>query len=142
MARDDYGVIVYQILSYLYNCLKKDIKVDKSYLEPQGKLYNINTNYWTFIIYNLVKDGYIEGVTLTNVWGEDYPVISDIENMRITPKGIEYLTDNSFIQKAKELLKDTNLVKKTLSIPKLANDKGLRLGVNFSKVLTESILKM
>ena len=139
MARDDYGVIVYQILSYLYNCLKKDIKVDKSYLEPQGKLYNINTNYWTFIIYNLVKDGYIEGVTLKNVWGEDYPVI---ENMRITPKGIEYLTDNSFIQKAKELLKDTNLVKKTLSIPKLANDKGLRLGVNFSKVLTESILKM
>ena len=142
MARDDYGVIIYQILSYLYNCLKKDIKVDKSYLEPQGKLYNINTNYWTFIIYNLVKDGYIEGVTLTNVWGEDYPIISDIENMRITPKGIEYLTDNSFIQKAKELLKDTNLVKKTLSILKLANDKGLRLGVNFSKVLTESILKM
>ena len=39
-------------------------------------------------------------------------------------------------------LKDTNLVKKTLSIPKWANDKGLRLGVNFSKVLTESILKM
>ena len=39
-------------------------------------------------------------------------------------------------------LKDTNLVKKTLSIPKWANDKGLRLGVNLSKVLTESILKM
>lgn len=110
MARDDYEVIIYQILSYLYNCLKKDIKEDKSYLEPQGKLYNINTNYWTFIIYNLVKDGYIKGVTLTNVWGEDYPIISDIENMRITPKGIEYLTNNSFIQKAKELLKDTKAI--------------------------------
>ena len=34
------------------------------------------------------------------------------------------------------------LVKKTLSIPKWANDKGTRLGINFSKVLTESILKM
>lgn len=45
MAKDDYGVIIYQILSYLYNCLKKDIKVDKSYLEPQGELFNINTNY-------------------------------------------------------------------------------------------------
>lgn len=86
---------------------KKDIKVDKNYLEPQGELYHINTNYWTFIIYNLVKDGYIDGVTLTNVWGEDYPIISDLENMRITPKGIEYLTDNSFIQKSNELLKDT-----------------------------------
>ena len=110
MARDDYEVIIYQILLYLYNCLKKDIKEDKSYLEPQGKLYNINTNYWTFIIYNLVKDGYIKGVTLTNVWGEDYPIISNLENMKITPKGIEYLTDNSFIQKAKELLKDTKAI--------------------------------
>lgn len=47
---------------------------------------------------------------MTNVLGEDYPVISDIENMRITPKGIEYLTDNSFIQKANELLKDTKAI--------------------------------
>lgn len=110
MAKDDYGVIIYQILSYLYNCLKKDIKVDKSYLEPQGELFNINTNYWTFIIYNLVKHGYIDGVTLTNVWGENYPIISNLENMKITPKDIEYLTDNSFIQKAKELLKDTKAI--------------------------------
>lgn len=64
----------------------------------------------TFIIYNLVKDGYIDGVTLTNVWGENYPIISNLENMKITPKGIEYLTDNSFIQKAKELLKDTKAI--------------------------------
>ena len=26
MAKDDYQVIVYQILAYLYNCLKKDAK--------------------------------------------------------------------------------------------------------------------
>ena len=47
---------------------------------------------------------------MTNVWGEDYPIISNLENMKITPKGIEYLTDNSFIQKAKELLKDTKAI--------------------------------
>lgn len=110
MAKDDYGVIIYHILSYLYKFFKKNIKVDKSYLEPQGELFNINTNYWTFIIYNLVKDGYIDGVTLTNVWGENYPIISNLENMKITPKDIEYLTDNSFIQKAKELLKDTKAI--------------------------------
>lgn len=47
---------------------------------------------------------------MTNVWGENYPIISDLENMRITPKGIEYLTGSSFIQKAKELLKDTKAI--------------------------------
>ena len=28
MAKDDYHVIVYQILSYLYTCLKKDLPVN------------------------------------------------------------------------------------------------------------------
>lgn len=47
---------------------------------------------------------------MTKVWGEKYPTISDIEQVEITPKGIEYLTENSFIHKAKELLKDTKAI--------------------------------
>lgn len=47
---------------------------------------------------------------MTKVWGEKYPTISDIEQAEITPKGIEYLTENSFIHKAKELLKDTKTI--------------------------------
>lgn len=50
MAKDDYEVIVYQVLAYLYNCLKKDIDVDPKLIEPQGKLFNINSNYWSFIL--------------------------------------------------------------------------------------------
>lgn len=110
MAKDDYHVIVYQILAYLYNCLKKDLEVEKDKLKPQGELFTINTRYWSFIISNLVNDGYIERVVLTDVWGEDYPQISNIENARITPKGIEYLTNNSFLNKAKEALKDVKAI--------------------------------
>ena len=106
MAKDDYEVIVYQILAYLYNCLKKDLPIEVGYLEAQGKLFTINTRYWNFILVNLFNDGYIEGIHLKEAWGEKYPLISNLENIGITPKGIQYLTDNSFIQKATELLKD------------------------------------
>lgn len=50
MAKDDYPVILYQVLAYLYNCLKKDIPVEEEYLEAQGKLFRINTNYWRFVL--------------------------------------------------------------------------------------------
>lgn len=39
-------------------------------------------------------------------------------------------------------LKNADTVKKTLTIPKWANDMGTRLGVNFSKLLTEKISEL
>lgn len=110
MAKEDYQVIVYQILAYLYNCLKKGIDIDTDYLIAQGKLFSINEQYWRFILYNLYNDGLIEGITSNKVWGEKYPLISDLENIGITPLGIQYLTDNSFMEKAKELLKDAKAI--------------------------------
>ncbi|MDO5650077.1 MAG: type II toxin-antitoxin system HicB family antitoxin [Gallicola sp.] len=38
-----------------------------------------------------------------------------------------------------EYFKDTELVKKTLSIPKWANTMGNRIGINFSRLLTDAI---
>lgn len=110
MAKDDYHVIVYQILSYLYNCLKKDMRIETKYLEAQGELFQINTQYWQFIMYNLHAEGLIEGITLTKVWGEKYPLITEVENIGITPKGIQFLMDNSFISKATEMLKDAKSI--------------------------------
>ena len=44
MARDDYFVIVYQVLKYLYDCLKKGEKPDRRYLINDE--YSIPENYW------------------------------------------------------------------------------------------------
>lgn len=41
--------------------------------------------------------------------GGDISLI-DIKDIMITPKGIEYLTDNSFLNKAKEFLKDIRAI--------------------------------
>ena len=107
MAKDDYHVIVYQILSYLYVCLKKDLSVHEDNLSWQkSKYFDIPESYWKFIITNMVEQNLIKGLTLTKVWGEEYPIISDLDKCRITPTGIEYLCDNSLMKKVKQFMKD------------------------------------
>lgn len=79
MARDDYYVIVYKILSYLYQCLKLGKKIDEEY---------------------------ISNVQYDRTWCGEI-IISNLDQAQITPKGIEYLDDNSLMEKAKKFLKET-----------------------------------
>lgn len=109
MARDDYHVIVYQILAYLYVQLKAGEKVDVKMLEADSNYLNINKIYWTYIIENLYNQGFVSGVNINKAWGGDIAMV-DIEDIMITPIGIEYLTDNSFLKKAKEFLKDVKAI--------------------------------
>ncbi len=107
MAKNDYPVIVYQILSYLYKCLKSGDDVQGILLNYDSPMFDkINKRYWEYIMHNLVKYNLIEGIIEVNVDGKPIPYITCLENCMITPKGIEYLTDNSFLSKAKEFLKD------------------------------------
>lgn len=113
MAKDDYHVIVYQILSYLYQQLKRGNAADPECLRHEGKLFFIPEKYWEYIIYNLVNDGLVSGIKIRErsfVGGETALDFIGLENAQITPKGIEYLTDNSFMEKAKNLLKDVKSI--------------------------------
>lgn len=104
MAKDDYHVIVYKILAYLYVQLKNGEAVDAKCLRHDGRLFQINFSYWTYIMINMCNQGFIEGITITKVWGNDYAV-EGLEACNITPMGIEYLCDNSFMEKAKQFMK-------------------------------------
>ena len=111
MAKDDYHVIVYQILAYLYNCLKKGKAVESQKLSADSVYFRVNKQqlnqlYWAYIIYHLQKSELIEGVILEEIDNVQYPYPINLINCMITPKGIEYLMDNSFIAKAKEIAKD------------------------------------
>lgn len=115
MAKDDYHVIVYQILAYLYQCLKSGKDVDPEMLKNTSPYFkindqNINARYWNYIIYHLSESGLIEGVVFVEVDNLQYPYPADLSDCAITPLGIEYLTDNSFIAKAKAFLKDVNAI--------------------------------
>jgi hypothetical protein len=107
MAKDDYFVFVYKVLAYLYDCLKGKKKLDFAYFEPLTKDFPIEESYFNYIMENLFKEGYIDGVVLVPILGEAHGKIKYTKSLEITPKGIEYLTDNSMMEKAKGFLKTT-----------------------------------
>lgn len=109
MAKNDYYVIVYQILAYLYQRLKKGEQVKASMLEHDSPLFeSINKKYWAYIMYQMYKMQLIEGIDFVELDGLQIPYAINLENCMITPLGIEYLCDNSLIEKAKRFLKDIN----------------------------------
>lgn len=109
MAKDDYYVIVYKLLAYLYIQLKTGEPIGVDFVSNEGKLFDINKPYWTYIIRHLYSDGYIEGISITKAMGGNY-FIDNLGSMMITPKGIDYLCNNSLFEKAKSFLKDVKEV--------------------------------
>ena len=108
MAKDDYHVLVYQILSYLYQRLKQGENVQEAMLLPNSPLFpvKLNKRYWAYILYHLQKDGLVEGLELLQVDGLPHPYPARLDRCLITPAGMEYLCDNSFMEKAKRFLKE------------------------------------
>lgn len=103
MAKDDYFVIVYKILSYLYVKLKSGEDVNPNMITHDNQLLQINRKYWDYIMRNLIEDRYITCET-EKVRGKE--LIYDLKTAEITPEGIAYVCNNSLIEKAKEFLKD------------------------------------
>lgn len=112
MAKDDYHVIVYQILSYLYVQLKAGEPIEPDKISCDTKNYGINEKYWKYIIYNLTKDDYITGLTVEiKHWvSGDELIIKDLGMCQITPRGIDYLTDNSFMKKVRALFNNITTI--------------------------------
>lgn len=53
----------------------------------------------------LLKNGYVEGFQVIQYIGDPTPNIEGLEGIRITLKGLEYLEENSLMQKAARLAK-------------------------------------
>lgn len=104
MAKDDYYVIAYRILVYLYECLKNGENPDIEYIQYNSKAINISENYWEYIMRHLYEEEYLEGMSLIPVVGR-CKIVRLTKDIMITPKGIEFLNDNSAMSKAKEFLK-------------------------------------
>ena len=51
--------------------------------------FPVEESYFCYIIENIYRSGYIEGVIMVPILGEPHPRIKYAENLCITPKGIE-----------------------------------------------------
>lgn len=105
MAKDDYYVIAYKILAYLYKCLKDGNLPDLCYLTPGTDRFPVKASYWHYIMQHLYEDGYIEGVMVTTFVGSPVPDVRPTDGIMITPLGIEFLQNNSAMSRARDFLK-------------------------------------
>lgn len=69
MAKDDYDVIVFKILTYLYACVKrKTVFEEAAFYHAIGE---IEKSYLIDILYMMKNEGFIEGVAVQKVWGTE-----------------------------------------------------------------------
>ena len=70
---------------------------------PTHTELDITLNRYYALLIALVDEGLIEGVSYKYYFGQNEPDIS-LNRPRLTLKGFEYLTENSTLQKAKDLV--------------------------------------
>lgn len=100
MAKDDYFVIAYRILDYLYQCFKQGVQPDISFISAEA--LQINRGYWLNMMASLHQEGYITGIAFSNAVGQYRGLRAT--DIRITQRGIEFLEDNSKMAKVKDFL--------------------------------------
>ena len=92
MSKDDYFVLAYKLLRYLYRCLKEGTPASWDIIAPNTENFPVSQQYFTYLISHLLADGYIEGIVEMKAIGA--PVqFKETTGLAITPKGIAYLEE-------------------------------------------------
>lgn len=104
MAKDDYDVLVFKILVYLYACLKRKILFNQVTFDRGICRDRIDDGYFIDILRMVQEEGLITGVATVHAWDSVYMLLSDLREMRITPAGIHYLKENGTMRKGQKAL--------------------------------------
>ncbi|MCH3961140.1 MAG: YjcQ family protein [Solobacterium sp.] len=105
MGNDDYDVVLFKILTYLYGCMKRKCIFDICEFNAVILKQSVKEEYLSDILFMATDEGLIEGLVFTKVWGNNKIISNDLSEMRITSAGIRYLNDNSKMKEIKEYLK-------------------------------------
>ena len=124
MAFDDFEVVAYKVLAYLYACLKEGVSpsVDKA-----RELTRVNEVYFDAVVSSLLADGLVTGSVLRDMNG----TVMDVDSLTLTLEGAAYLKDNSTMSKVKHVLGAA--FDKTLGVEPRT---GLRPAFNSSEPIT------
>lgn len=94
--------IIYKILKILSDSMDLD-ELDVRRLSP--KSLGINENRRNSILEMLKEEGYVKGFESVQYIGDRSAHIDDLSNIKITLKGLEYLSENSLMKKAADIAK-------------------------------------
>jgi hypothetical protein len=101
MARDDYHTLVYKVLSYLYECLKAGVEPN---LAQAANLVQVNERYWASALTMMKGSGYLTGIEVKIYKSDKEPTLIPLSTFGITEAGVEYLSTNFLMAKAREYL--------------------------------------
>ena len=105
MAKDDYHVIVFRTLKYLYHQLKQGLPPEPEMLMPDSRVFEINEFYWKYILRSMQEEDLIRGVKTCGDDSGPEPKAETLKDIQITPKGIEFLNDNRMGQRVDQLIR-------------------------------------
>lgn len=101
MAQDDMFVVMYKIIAYLYDCMKRGEEPSNS--EWNADALCIPEEYWKKVVKELVEHGLIDGVAVVDTSGG---CIVKPYNPKVTMEGVQFAQENSMMAKAAKLLRD------------------------------------
>lgn len=107
MAKDDYDVIVYRMLVYMYACMKREIMYEDATFQASVRKNVESDEYFADVLRMMQAEGLIEGLVFTKAWGGDVIISSDLKEAKITPHGIRYLKENAKMKLIGEALKES-----------------------------------
>lgn len=102
MAQNDMYVVMYKILAYLYDCMKRGVEPEDVRWSAQA--LGIPESYWNAIVEELVDHRFVSGVNVTRFLGGE-TMVSSIDP-RVTMEGVAFAQENSMMGKAKAFLQD------------------------------------
>lgn len=105
MAKDDMQVLFCKILVYLYKVLKGTQKKDIYYIQPRTYDFPISKEYLQTILIELYEKGYIRNLIYQKAYSSDV-VYFNYDGIEITYDGVEFLRENSTMQKIARTLKE------------------------------------
>ncbi len=93
MASDDYAVVMYKVLSYLYQCLKDGVEPSPAKAQ---ELAGVNPVYYKAVAADLVDCGYARRDVLF--------CDGSTRGLSITAKGVQHLEESPRMEAAKRFL--------------------------------------
>lgn len=107
MAKDDYEVIVYRVLVYLYACMKREIMYEEATFQASVRKNVDSDEYFADVLQMIQTEGLIEGLVFVGAWGGDIIMANSFQDAKITPQGIRYLKENAKMKQIGNALKES-----------------------------------
>lgn len=101
MAQNDMYVVMYKIIAYLYDCMKRG--EDPSPDGWSATTLGIPEPYWTRVVEQLVRHNYVGGVDIARADSRTAVICAE---PFVTMEGVAFAQENSMMGRAKQFLID------------------------------------